>query len=153
MNKIQRFWETFLKETKRDSNTTYMSHFYFELTEYWANELLRLVLIGQKQATASSYQSYMIEGEPLPKIGDLNIVTDFDGNPQGVIETTQITILPFKDLTFEIVKREGEDDTLESWQKGHIKFFQAEGQKIGYTFDENMLVVFEDFKLIYKIED
>lgn len=153
MNKIQTFWENFLKETKRDLNTTYMSHFYFEHTEYWANELLRLVLIGQKQATSSSYQSYIIEGEPLPKIGDLNIVTDFDGNPKGVIETTQITILPFKDLTFDIVKREGEDATLDSWQKNHIKFFKAEGQKIGYTFDEHLLVVFEDFKLIHIIED
>ena len=150
MNKLDIFWQNFLKDTNRDQNTKYVSSFHFELNEYWATELLRLVLIGQKRATASSYHSYQIEGNPLPKIGDLNIITDFDGNPKGVIETTLITILPFKDLTFDIVKREGEDDTLESWQKGHIKFFEAEGKELGYTFTCDMKVVFEDFKLVYQ---
>lgn len=150
MNKLDIFWQNFLKDTNRDQNTKYVSSFHFELNEYLATELLRLVLIGQKRATASSYHSYQIEGNPLPKIGDLNIITDFDGNPKGVIETTQITILPFKDLTFDIVKREGEDDTLESWQKGHIKFFEAEGKELGYTFTWDMKVVFEDFKLVYQ---
>lgn len=151
MDKIKAFWDTFLIEKNLDKDTTYESYYHFELSEYWANELLRLVLIGQKRATASSYDSYIIEGQKLPKIGDLNIVTDFDGNPKGVIETTQVTILPFKDLTFDIVKREGEDDTLESWQEGHIKFFTAEGKELGYTFSDDMKVVFEDFKLIYKL--
>jgi uncharacterized protein YhfF len=61
-----------------------------------------------------------------------------------------VTILPFKDLTFDIVKREGEDDTLESWQKGHEKFFTAEGLDMGYSFTKEMLVVFEDFEVVYQ---
>ena len=66
---------------------------------------------------------YQINGEKLPQIGDFNIITDFNGNPKAIIQTTKVTILPFKDLTFDIVKREGEDDTLESWQKGHMEVF------------------------------
>ena len=52
--------------------------------------------------------------------------------------------------TYDIVKREGEDDNLESWRQGHIRFFTAEGKDLGYTFGEDMLVVFEDFEVVYQ---
>ncbi|MCV2231273.1 ASCH domain-containing protein [Paracholeplasma manati] len=150
MNDIQSFFNRFIEQSHRDSNARYVDVYHFELNEYWANELLRLVLIGQKKATASSYDSFKLGNETLPKKGDLNIITDFAGNPRCVVETKQITILPFKDFTYEIVKREGEDDNLESWQQGHIRFFTAEGKALGYTFSEDMLVVFEDFEVVYQ---
>jgi len=37
---------------------------------------------------------------------------------------------------------------LESWQKTHQQFFTEEGKELGYTFSENMPVVFEEFKVI-----
>jgi uncharacterized protein YhfF len=150
MSHIELFWNRFLEVNHLSTDTRYVDVYHFELTEYWANELLRLVLIGQKKAAASSLESFKLRNEPLPKIGDLNIVTDFHGNPKCVLRTTQVTILPFKDLTFDIVKREGEDDTLESWQKGHEKFFTAEGLDMGYSFTKEMLVVFEDFEVVYQ---
>ena len=148
-DKIKDFWNRFLDKTLRDKSTTYNDVFYFELTEKISNELLDLVLIGKKRATASSYSSYKIEDRPLPKKGDLSIVTNFYGIPRCVIETTEITIMPFKDITFDICSREGEDDNLESWQRGHTKFFTEEGKLLGYEFSRNMLVVFEDFEVIY----
>lgn len=150
MNKIESFWNQFLIDTNRDLNEKYQAAFHFELTEKLANELLELVLRGQKKATASSLNSYTIENERLPQTGDLNIVTDWNGNPRGVIQTTCVTILPYKDITYEICKREGEDDNLESWQQGHLRFYKEEGKLLGYEFSEDLLVVFEDFELIYK---
>lgn len=108
-----------------------------------------MVLSGKKQATASSLLSYEIEGCRIPQIGDYSIVTDWKGNPRCVIETTNVIILPFNQITFDICKREGEDDTLESWQKGHRNFFMEDGKKLGYEFSENMPVVFEDFKVVF----
>jgi uncharacterized protein YhfF len=52
-------------------------------------------------------------------------------------------------MTYDICKREGEDDTLESWQKGHRHFFTEEGKELGYVFSESMPVIFEDFKVVY----
>ena len=46
--------------------------------------------------------------------------------------------------------QEGEDDSLESWREGHIRFFRNEGKELGYEFKEDMLVVFEDFEVVYK---
>ncbi|MFU8786809.1 MAG: ASCH domain-containing protein [Candidatus Izemoplasmataceae bacterium] len=150
MDTIQAFWQRFLKALNKPENTKYISCFHFELTEHLANELLALVLKGQKKATASSLLAYEIEKEPLPKIGELSIVTDFNGTPRCVIETQAVTIIPFNEMTYEICKREGEDDTLESWQAGHRKFFSAEGKIVGYEFREDLPVVFEDFKVIYQ---
>ena len=149
MDRVNGFWRRFLQATGRDESESYSSVFHFELTEYWANELLRLVLEGKKKATCSSLGSFKMEGEELPSEGDLSVITDWDGNPRCVIETTHITILPFRDMTFEICKREGEDECLETWVKGHTRYFTDEGKELGYEFSPDMPVVFEDFKVIY----
>lgn len=149
--KIDIFWKDFLIKTNRCETTKYLDVFHFELTEKWANELLRLVLIGQKKATASSLWSYEIEGERVPKVGDLSIVTDWEGVPRCVIETSAVTIIPFLEITYDICKREGEDDTLESWRAGHRRFFKGEGKELGYEFSNDMPVIFEDFEVVYQV--
>ncbi|WP_029503045.1 ASCH domain-containing protein [Lachnoclostridium phytofermentans] len=146
---LEEFWNDFIKCNQLKSTTTYIESFHFELTEKLANSLLELVLSGKKKATASSLLSYEIEGTRIPQVGDYSIVTDWDGVPRCVIETTAVTITPFSQITFDICKREGEDDTLESWQKGHKHFFVEEGKELGYSFSEDMSVVFEDFKVVF----
>lgn len=148
---VDEFWGEFLLQAGKDKSTKYLEAFHFELTEKLANELLDLVLSGQKQATASSLLSYEISGNRQPQQGDYSIVTDWAGNPKCIIETVAITILPFKDITFDICKREGEDENLASWREGHIRFFTNEGNELGYTFSEDMLVLFEDFKVVYAV--
>ena len=144
---IEQFWQTFLKETGRDLGTKYLECFHFDNNEPSANELLALVLSGKKRATASSL--YAFEAGEHPKPGNLSIVTDWDGNPRCVIETRSIQILPFRDMTFEICSREGEDECLETWQAGHRRFFTQDGGEMGYVFSEDMPVVFEDFEVVY----
>ena len=146
---VQAFWEAFLRDTGRSAEAPCPEAFHFELTEKWANELLRLVLEGKKRATSSSLTCYELEGESVPAPGDLSIVTDWAGEPHCVIETTQVDILPFRDMTFALCRLEGEDDSLDSWRCSHIHFFTAEGQEAGYVFTEDMPVIFEQFRVIY----
>ncbi len=153
MNKlINEFWQEFLNAQNLPKDTKYFEAFYFDLTRESANELLDLVLSGKKCATASSYRYYEVTNTDLPKVGDYSIVTDFDSIPYAVIETTNILIKPFNELTFEIVKREGEDECLESWQKNHHHYYTEDGKNCGYEFTEDMPVVFEDFKVVFKKE-
>ena len=86
----------------------------------------------------------------MPKVGDYSIVTDWDGNPKCVIQTTTVQTIPYSEMTFDVCKREGEDENLESWRKGHQKFFTEEGKEMGYEFSEDMLIVFEDFQVVYQ---
>lgn len=142
------FWNEFLTKTNKSSDTKYFESFYFALTKDVADELLQLVLNGKKRATASSL--YAFKEAEIPKEGCYSIVTDFDGEPYCVIQTTAVTVMPFKEITFDICRREGEDDNLQSWQEGHRRFFTAEGKQLGYEFSQDMPVVFEDFEVVYK---
>jgi len=146
---IEQFWSEFLKKTNRPQTTTYYESFHFTSEEQLANELLELVLSGNKLATSSSLLCYA-EGEQT-KPGNLSIVTDWDGNPHCVIETKAVQVIPFDKMTFEICSREGEDECLETWKEGHRHFFALDAEEMGYAFTEDMPVVFEDFEVIYRI--
>lgn len=125
-----------------------LEKWHFELTEGACNYLLDLVLKGQKRATSSSVLGYRIEGEEIPKAGNISVITDWDGNPRCVVRTTKVRIIPYKDITFDIAKLEGEDDTLESWRNNHEAFFKEEGMELGYEFSEDMEVIFEEFEVV-----
>lgn len=146
---INDFWEKFKSEVN-EPDAIYDDVFHFEITEKWANELLRLVLAGKKKATSSSLLAYEIEGAEIPKAGEYSIVTDWYGNPHCVIKTINVRVIPYNELTFDIIKLEGEDDSLESWQNNHERFFKNEGKEIGYKFSYDMPVVFEEFEVVYK---
>lgn len=148
--RMEDFWQRFLKEKHLPFTTMYYDCFHFELTEKWAEELLRLVLLGEKKATASSLYAFEKENMKLPEVGEYSIVTNWAGEPKCVIRTSNVRILPFHEMTYDIYRLEGEDDTLESWQKGHRRFFAAESQELGYTFTEEMPVVFEEFEVVYR---
>lgn len=148
MNQIESYWSKFLEETSTpDQSYTY---WHFELTEKLANELANLVLLGKKRATASSLYSYEFGEEPMPKEGDLSVITNWAGEPQCVIKTTSVHVIPFKDITFELAVLEGEDDHLESWRDGHIRYFQQVCKQFNKEFTWDMPVVFEQFKVIYQ---
>lgn len=143
------FWSNFLTETHKDKNLKYADCYHFENSERAANALLELVLKGIKKATSSSLAYYEVGNISKPQIGDFCIITDFKGEPKCVVETTQLTQLPFCEVTFETAKREGEDEDLESWRQSHREYFTYEGKELGYDFNENMTVLFEDFEVVY----
>lgn len=133
-------------------NIDNLEKWHFELTESACNYLLDLVLKGKKKATASSKIGYQIEGDEIPKEGDMSVITDWEGTPRCVIRTTRVRIIPYKDITFDIAKLEGEDDNLESWRRNHESFFREEGKELGYQFSEDMEVIFEEFEVVEIIE-
>ena len=126
---------------------TNLEKWHFEMTEDAANFILSLVLDGKKRATASSLLGYA-EKESMPKVGDISVITYWDGTPACVVKTTNVITLPFCQMTFDLAKLEGEDDTLESWQKNHSSFWIEEGKELGYSFSEDMPIVFEEFEVL-----
>lgn len=149
-DEVTKFWQDFLRETGRRADTVPYEVFHFCMTEELANSLLQLVLAGKKTATTSSLPLYETAGQRQPRPGDLSVVTDWAGTPHCVIETTAVCKMLFRAMTYEICKREGEDDTLESWQQGHARVFTEEGEQMGYVYSPDMPIVFEDFKLVYR---
>lgn len=149
-NEIKAFWELFLKEKGLDKSTKYFECFHFELTKKAANELLNLVLRGVKKATSSSLEEFKLSGSEIPKENDYSILTDWEGTPRCVIQTIKVRVMPFNEMTFDLCKLEGEDNSLASWKKSHISFFQRQADLLGYAFSEEMNIIFEEFEVVYK---
>lgn len=151
-DKTTAFWNAFLLESALPAGTNYYESYAFGSGEEMARELLALVLAGKKTATCSSAYYFENHDLPLPKAGDYNIATDWDGTPRCVLKTTAVTVMPFNEMTFEVCKLEGEDDNLQSWQEGHVRFFTWEAAQEGYVFTPEMPIVFEDFEVVYAPE-
>jgi len=123
---------------------------YFGDSPDLAKELAGLVLSGAKTATASLYWEYEAEGEALPQVNGYSVITDFDGNPLGVIQTVEVRILPFDEVEAEFAADEGEGDlSLEFWRGAHWRFFSRACAKLGLQPDLKMPVVCERFRLAY----
>lgn len=119
---VQEFWQEFCKENKIDESTPY------EAWQFGADPdgLADLVVKGVKTATASAYELYALDGEPLPQVGDLSVVLNSQDEPVCVIQTILTKIVPFDEVDARQAYLEGEGDrSLAYWRKVHEDFFRV----------------------------
>ena len=150
---IQAYWEEFLATLPPDS--PYQDKSY--IAEGWgdgpemADELGALIVDGTKTATCSALWEWKAEGESPPGTGTVTIVLDGGGEPIGIVETTEVTIRKYSEVDAEFAREEGEGDlSLGYWREAHRNFFSRILPKIGKEFSEDMPLVCERFRLIYK---
>ena len=116
-----------------------------------AEELGQLVLDGVKQATASLVMEYEADGEPIPPVGDISIILNGADEPICIIETTEITIKPLNEVDAQFALDEGEGErTVEWWLAAHARYYRRFCAGRGWTYADDMLAVFERFKVIYR---
>lgn len=115
-----------------------------------ADELLALVLIGRKRATASSLAEYEHLGEQLPEVGRMWVVTDGHDRARALLRTTDVRIGPLSSVDDQFAWDEGEGDrTRADWLRTHVEFFSRLMPTIGEEFHDDMPVVFERFEVVY----
>jgi len=118
------FWTEYLSQSGRDETTPLYDVLHFDDNQEGANQLARLVLGGKKRATASLLWEYNLVGRRHPREGDLSVVTDWDGSPLCVIETTQVDVRAFEDVAEDFAAAEGEGDlSLKYWRDAHWAYF------------------------------
>lgn len=117
-----------------------------------ADLLADLVLKGEKTATASAYPLYELGNEPLPSVGAYNIILDSENKAICIIQITKVYVEKFKEISKEHAFKEGEGDkSLSYWRKCHKDFFTICMAEAGKEFSEDMKVVCEEFKVVFKI--
>ncbi|MDQ3022278.1 MAG: ASCH domain-containing protein [Bacteroidota bacterium] len=146
---VSEMWNRFTDSNPEFKQKKYTA-WYFCDNEKCANELAELVKRGIKRGTATLL--YWIEKgkETLAQKRDYSVVTDWDGIAQCIIQTKNITLLPFNEITKELAFIEGEGDkSLDYWKQAHRNYFTRNLINESIDFKDDMIVVFEEFELIY----
>ncbi len=148
--RVERFWAEFCSSSKEIDPATPYQVWHFGNTREMARELADLVLSGRKTATASSANMNELHPEDEPRPHGYSVVTDFDGEPMCVIQTSEIRHLPFDDVDAEFAADEGEGDlSLEYWRRVHRDYFAEEAKRHDFAFDERSLICCERFTLLF----
>ncbi|MEZ9710963.1 ASCH domain-containing protein [Vibrio breoganii] len=150
--KSQSYLNEYLESLPSDIAKKYttFSADYFCADEYNANLCAQLILRGEKRASCSMEYWYSHEGEAMPAVGHLQVVTDWLGEPICIIEITSVDTCKYCDVSAEFAALEGEGDkSLQWWREAHWKFFSLECQELGITPTQEMLLVLERFEVVY----
>ena len=101
--------------------------------------LVELVLFGKKKATTSLYDS-----ADFSCVGEESFLIFSDGEIACITKTSRVVVTEFKNITWDLAKLEGENNSLDEWKEEHIKFFKF----IDSDFNENTKAVFEVFEVV-----
>lgn len=116
-----------------------------------ADELGKLVMNGIKTGTSSLFYWYDQGLEPMPSVGSHVVLLDGEEEAMGIIKLIGVKIMPFNEVPETFAYLEGEGDrSLEYWRKVHTSFFTNECDELGIPFEEDALVVCEEFEVVYK---
>lgn len=149
---VKEFWAEFCAQNPQFNPNEHFQVWYFSNSQESAKELVELVVAGKKRATASLVTINEMQPEIAPIASGLSVVTDFDGNPQCVVQTTETRRLPFNEVDAEFAFDEGEgDQTLGYWRAVHWKYFMQEAAELGIEFNEKSLIACERFKLLFPL--
>ena len=114
--------------------------------------LADLVLKGEKTATASAYDLYAVDNDPLPQEGIFDIILDSQDRAVCIIEITKVSVQPFNRVSADHAFKEGEGDkSLAYWRQVHEAFFKDCLGEAVLTFTPDSKVVLEEFRKVYPL--
>ena len=150
---IEGYWQKFLSTLPPDSpfrSKTYVAEGWGD-SPALADELGELIIKGIKTATCSALWSWEAKGDPIPKDGYITFALDGRGEPICIVETYEITTRKFNEVDADFAREEGEGDlSLNYWREAHKNYFSRVLPKVGKEFSEDMPLVCERFRIIYR---
>ena len=84
-------------------------------------QLVDAVLRGEKTATAGLPEP----GEEHGSAGDRCPLLGFDDEPVGIVELTEVRVLPAGEIDVQFARDEGEGfESVQDWHEAHERFFE-----------------------------
>lgn len=146
----QQMWEKYTQLNPQYSHCSYESYAYCAGENPYADELAQLTVTGHKTATSSPYQIYELENQPLPQVGDFNIILDAQEKAVCITRHTKVEILPFDQVSDEHAYKEGEGDkTLDYWRQVHAQWLSMYLEEFNLEFTTQTPMVCEEFEVVY----
>jgi uncharacterized protein YhfF len=151
-NSVKEMWCNYLSDLRLSDQSllTEIPARHFCDNQKDADECAEFVLRGKKRATSPSVWELEIQGLDIPQKGDLNIVTDWIGSAQCIIQTKDVELLKFREITSEYAALEGEGDgSLAYWRRTHWEYYKRIFAGTPYEVHKDMPIVFELFEVVY----
>lgn len=111
------------------------------------DKLAQKVLTGEKTATSSLYDYYLLNLKKMSRVGDYALVIDSSGKDVCTIRIEKVEIVKFKDIT-ELFAREEGDGNLANWLEIHTAHYSFQLEKIGKYLTGETELVCEWFKAV-----
>lgn len=150
---VYEMWNDFAESDEEIKKEELPESWFFHDNKEDADRLAALTVNGKKKATTSGLYKWYVEAKAeLPQIGTKHIVTDFDGTAKAIIEITKVDTIPFNQMTASLAALDmgTEIEPLEKWRKAHWNFFKSVMNENDDEPTEDMLIVFERFKTVWK---
>ena len=150
--RADRYWEQYLESLPPDQRRpdAHAGGCTFGITPDDAREIADLVLNGTKTATGSLIWSNEADGKPTPRPGDLWVVLAGADEPVGVIQTTEIRIIPYDEVSERYAWEGGEGErTLADWRRIYWACIVSECKRIGRDPDRKAPLAMERFRVVY----
>ena len=145
------FWKSYLKATNQsEENAVYSGELVFEDTGFTGQTQLSLVLSGAKTATFTPFDSFEINRESIPVAGEVYVMLDSAEEPSGILEVTNVSVVPLNEIPWDLAQRDGENENLSDWQDKMREFLEDEADLCGFEAREDSKIVCEIFRLIYR---
>ena len=87
---VKALWSSFLEKNPDNKSKEVPISFYFCDNKKDADECAQLVMDGVKRATSTSMWWFETYEQPLPKIGNIGIITNWEGIAKAIIKTIKI---------------------------------------------------------------
>jgi uncharacterized protein YhfF len=108
-------------------------------------KLVDAVLQNEKTATAGLFDDVSPE-EPLARVGERQVLLDFDDAPVAIVETTEVRVVRMDEVDLQFARDEGEGfESVADWRHAHERFWAD--REIG----DDTLIVAERFKLVERL--
>jgi uncharacterized protein YhfF len=150
---VPALWFSFVADNiEEHSHTSMPDSFYLGINKEHADTCAMLITASLKTASSGALASYLHYQVPVPAEGDLAIITNWAGEAQCIIRTTEVDIVPFNEISEDYAVKEGEgDQSLAYWKKTHWEFFSNDLAAFGELPEEDMMVICEEFEVIYQL--
>ena len=139
---VYEMWNNFTKSNPEFKKEELPQSDFFHDNKEDADRLAELTLNGKKKASSGLYAFYKKYNIELPKVGNKQIITDFDGKAKAIIETKSVDTIPFNKISREyaVLDMGTNIEPLEKWKKAHWEFFENFMKEIGEKPTEDMLL-------------
>lgn len=149
--KLEAFWQAFLTSQPPGHTLPEKPGYvgYFGGDQQLADEIAPLVCGGIKTATSALMWEIEADGEEITPVGQVEIVTNWAGDPMCVIQITESEVRPFNEVDAKFVYDYGEGGrSLEWWHDNMWRYYSRTCASLGLEPDKTMPLNCVRFRLL-----